>query len=88
MKHRLVFVCHSATAIIARTAQLRAQGARLPVHLGVVQHQRRRALAHLRAVEQQRDVSGFGVTATEIQAMAHGRVTGLIACETLVDALL
>jgi len=88
MKHQLVFVCHGATAFFARTAQLRAQGARPPVHLGVVQHQLGRGLADCRAVEQQRHVSGFGVTAAELEAVADSRVTSLIASETLIDALL
>ncbi len=86
--HHLITAGHALTILRTDPADVRAYPACELVALGAAQHEVRRCLAYLRAVEQEPDVSGVRMSSAELQTVIRRLEADRVTSHALVDAFL
>ncbi|MGH7561725.1 MAG: hypothetical protein ACRENB_11980 [Gemmatimonadales bacterium] len=86
--HHPVIAGHVLAVLGARAADIGADPADELVPVGSPQHEVRRGLTDLGAIEQQPDVGWIGVLASEFEAVIYGLKADVVTSQTLVAAFL
>jgi hypothetical protein len=86
--HHLIALAQALASLRARAADVCADAAGELVTVRTSKHEIGAGPTDVGTVEQQPDVSRIGVFATQLEAVAHGGKTDVVALGTLLDTLL